>query len=286
MQESWNGKSLKWYVIMGPTKLTNNKDDYLAKPVNGKVLEKMLVKWAIEGKLKRSALNRSVTTGDDIVSNDSISAEFAVKIPAAASLPLRRDDSTPGQSQDGPVEPAKEDRFKYANESAFAKSSESEAAGTQRRADLEEQSIALRDNKLLNMGQNPRLQYHCSTDDGEHHDILSLAQPLPLTEENIGKFVDEQEKKEGSRAGSVGTSKLGYIDMPIGARTVEGEAGNECESSLLVHREPSLQHSAGLRDAVYGTAREVRYPKARPLMADVAARNGSDRTVTQADSKR
>ena len=284
MQESWNGKSLKWYVIMGPTKLTNNKDDYLAKPVNGKVLEKMLVKWAIEGKLKRSALSRSITTGNEVPTNDSMPAESAANIPAAAPFPLRREDSTPGETQDSPVESAKETRFKYANESAFAKSSESEAAGTQRRADLEEQSVALRDDKLLNIGQNPRLQQHYSTDDSEHHDIPALGQPLPLTQENIGKFIDEQ--KEESRAGSVGTSKLGYIDMPIGPQTVLGKEGNESESSLLVHQEQSQQDNASLRESVDGTAREVRPARARPLVANVASRNGSDRTVTQVDRKR
>lgn len=35
-------------------------DDYLAKPVRGKVLENMLVKWAVEGKQQRRLLKGSM----------------------------------------------------------------------------------------------------------------------------------------------------------------------------------------------------------------------------------
>ena len=56
-------------------------DDYLAKPVQGKVLEEMLVKWALEGKRKCRVLNFPTTRQSDHDSNcdhpPSISASEA-----------------------------------------------------------------------------------------------------------------------------------------------------------------------------------------------------------------
>lgn len=158
-------------------------DDYLAKPVKSKLLEKMLVKWAIEGRRKTAKIMSS-TNNEDQHGVASTSAPTT-----AASLSAKDHPQVPGL----PVEPettaqaltTRLDRLHYQSDAAFARTSEDEGDRAMRRIHAQERDTKLRDDKLLSLG-GPQLI---------HHDISQgreIEPSMPLTEENIEKLVHEQ----------------------------------------------------------------------------------------------
>ena len=111
------------------------QDDYLAKPVRGKTLEDMLLKWAMEGK-RRSRLRKAFQPPH--VDNSSICTESTPNSPTDPVSPPRdiEDDQTPAAS----------------NASKAMNKGKSKVVMN---LFSEEQAIILRDEKLL-AASNPR----------------------------------------------------------------------------------------------------------------------------------
>ncbi|QIW95271.1 hypothetical protein AMS68_000789 [Peltaster fructicola] len=113
-------------------------DDYLAKPVKKPLLEKMLVKWAIEGKRKRAAL--------------------------ASNIPIRPQahSMTSFQSHSAHSESAEEhlsselERLEFVRRAALERSSETIDEYALRKQEADEKAITLRDDILLEAGDDPK----------------------------------------------------------------------------------------------------------------------------------
>lgn len=164
-------------------------DDYLAKPVKGKTLEKMLVKWASKSRSKSSCDSQHTD-------HDSNCGDVSGTDPRPATQPVVTADDS-GHS------------------CAIAASTglpgtESEGNRGLRSLEAEEKATALRDHKLLEASQSS---------DPHHRPPVSMQGPTrpgppmaALTVENVGKLGREQEARQiRAQASEDGDfSTLGY----------------------------------------------------------------------------
>ncbi|KXS98134.1 hypothetical protein AC578_9392 [Pseudocercospora eumusae] len=147
-------------------------DDYLSKPVKKPNLEKMIVKWAIEGKRKRAELRRN---------------------PRAFQRPSnpRNHSSFTTQSDNSMHTPQEHlaseiDRLEFVHESTFRTSAETEAERAERQQRAEEQAIALRDHELIEAGDDPKSKLGKGVSDEQYPS--QAASKTALTAENMEKF--------------------------------------------------------------------------------------------------
>ena len=163
-------------------------DDYLAKPVKGKTLENMLIKWALKSKRKaRLEANRASWQ----TSHDS-----TCSVPENVTAPTRDDGSTPvdsttKQPSDGS---GSADSGRVIADSSALPGPESEGDRGMQRVEAEEKATSLRDDKLL----------AASTSHINHNTLAlnSRSRPGPptaaLTEENMGRLDREQDEAHGA----------------------------------------------------------------------------------------
>ncbi|KAK5112513.1 hypothetical protein LTR62_004270 [Meristemomyces frigidus] len=127
-------------------------DDYLAKPVKKPNLERMLVKWAIEGKRKRAEAATAALSGP----NPSDELNRSSKRP-----PNDRSHSSFLSEGSSTVSPQEQltselDRLEEYHRNAMARSSEAPGDIAIRRQQAEEKAITLRDDVLLESGEDPK----------------------------------------------------------------------------------------------------------------------------------
>jgi hypothetical protein len=170
--------------------------DYLAKPVKGKLLEKasyskptggsanvqkMLVKWALEGR-RKTAKDKPSTSDNDrhgvAIPNSKVGSR-AKDHPREAGISVESETTALALT-------AELDRLHYQSDAAFARSNENEGERAMRRIHAEERDTKLRDEKLLSL-VGPQLIRHNSSQ-GPHNEPS-----MPLTEANIEKLVHEQD---------------------------------------------------------------------------------------------
>lgn len=152
--------------------------DYLAKPVKGKLLEKMLVKWALEN--HRRKLAKTYRTGPS-KDNPSATAQKHHDQPQIFQLAAKSETTAPN-----PAWTAELDRLHFESNAALAKSSESDETRTLRRIEAEELASNLRDDKLLSLTGGSQIHRHDSYQaaGGPTH---------ALTQENMQKLAHEQD---------------------------------------------------------------------------------------------
>ncbi|KAF2869340.1 putative histidine kinase HHK6p [Massariosphaeria phaeospora] len=156
-------------------------DDYLAKPVRGKLLEKMLVKWAIQGpKSAKEDLQRRTSTPAPSNASVSTTAQRLNDQLQIAQRPVGSE--TAAQS---PSLTAKLDRIHYQSSTALAKSSETGAERAMRRINQAEKASDLRDDRLLGLTGS---QNH-----GQSSYQESGAPTHALTQANMQKLAHEQD---------------------------------------------------------------------------------------------
>lgn len=139
-------------------------DDYLAKPVKGKTLERMLIKWALEAKSKRQA---------------SVPAA-----PAHGDLEHARSSCSVS-----PVSSGSDRQAQHIAATNALPGTESEGDRGLRRVEAEEKAESLRNNKLIAASggdsRNPPTRMDSQ--------VAKLGQSTTaLTEENMGKLAHEQ----------------------------------------------------------------------------------------------
>ncbi|KAH7060592.1 hypothetical protein B0J12DRAFT_338056 [Macrophomina phaseolina] len=244
-------------------------DDYLAKPVRGKLLEKMLVKWAVASKRKseKNAKTEAAQgssrdeahvpetiqeSGDD--ENDQ--ANSSVESSKSASQPPRTESIDFGQQQPpgkrDSLTPALERISSYRESTAMRDTIETEGDRTERRAQAEEKAADLRDTKLISSSNNPRGQPQLSpgpAKDAERRDAERRGAPShALTRENMEKLVEAQE--DGRRMKSSDSiPRLGSSRGPSsGGTKKDGKGGWKGKaadnmSSLAHGVEKALQRS-------------------------------------------
>lgn len=164
---------------------TAGMDDYLAKPVKKPHLEKMLVKWAIEGRKKRAELRSNPAALKARPANPRAASSFASE--SSTSM------QTPQEQISGHL-----DRLEYAHRAAIEQSAESEGDRSLRQLHAEEQAIALRDNELIEAGEDPRKRLGKLGDDALVEEPSSTA----LTAENMSKFALNNRMQKLARAES------------------------------------------------------------------------------------
>ncbi|KAF2682689.1 putative histidine kinase group protein-like protein [Lentithecium fluviatile CBS 122367] len=168
-------------------------DDYLAKPVKGKVLEKMLVKWSIEGRRKLAKPSQP-RIAEDLQRGLSTSAPSTNARVSAASLNSHDQPHIPQL----PVEsettaPDLLDRLHFESDTALTLSNETDGDRALRRIHAEEMASSLRDDKLLSL-TGPEIHRH-----GSYQDVQDKSQ-LPLTQENMQKLENEADPELSSKS--------------------------------------------------------------------------------------
>jgi CheY-like chemotaxis protein len=178
-------------------------DDYLAKPVKKLHLEKMLVKWAIEGRKIRAELRR----------NPSSTLLKARRHPgyARAQQSFNSDASSVMQSPEDHFAP-EVDRLEFVHTESVKQSSESAAERIERQQKAEEQAIALRDHELIEAGEDPKTKLGRLADDS----LVEAALPArdALTTENVrmharaapmARLLREADLEEDQRSSAMAT---------------------------------------------------------------------------------
>ncbi|EFQ92366.1 hypothetical protein CFE70_001238 [Pyrenophora teres f. teres 0-1] len=198
-------------------------DDYLAKPVKGKLLEKMLVKWALEGR-RKTAKGKPLTTDNDrhSVAIPSLKTKFSEK-NQLGKTGISVESETTAQALTAEL-----DRLHYQSDTALARSTENEGERAMRRIHAEERDRKLRDEKLLSL-VGPQLIRHSSSQGPQNEPSM------PLTEANIEKLVHEQ---DGDTPIARKTGSLGEVNSK-GTNKAHGMS-NKRQSSLV---RPGRQHS-------------------------------------------
>lgn len=148
-------------------------DDYLSKPVKGKVLEKMLLKWAVEGRRKERNLDRNESISLDSEysiegTNDYDESPNAATTAATSIQPTNGTNSSRTRSQKQRTNMSTElsgndletelNRLDYADVNSLTKASETTSQRHDRRLKIEEKASSLRDDKFLSVSISPEMQ--------------------------------------------------------------------------------------------------------------------------------
>ncbi|KAK6201753.1 hypothetical protein LQW54_009412 [Pestalotiopsis sp. IQ-011] len=162
-------------------------DDYLAKPVRGKMLEKMLIKWS---RSKRKSASTSDNTTDLSVSDCSETGEHCLSadIPTFAHSDIDTEAATPNERPDSGFRPEEfstslltpkpltRNGSHDVNSYPFGPPSSSSQGGQTRQLEPNELAMQLRDGKLLDAAGGADAPKH------------QLPEGDSLTEENVGKL--------------------------------------------------------------------------------------------------
>nr|POE48330.1 two-component system protein a [Quercus suber] len=156
-------------------------DDYLAKPVKKPNLERMLVKWAIEGRRKRADLAKSRAKGTENSRPPNVRSTSSF---VSESSSARQDPQEHLSSE--------LDRLEFAHRAAIEQSAGDLALQQQA---AEEKAISLRDDVLIESGEDPKLKLgHRNVPPTNDEDTRGK-----LTQENMLKFSQTDRLKQEER---------------------------------------------------------------------------------------
>ncbi|KAI9812484.1 MAG: hypothetical protein M1827_004715 [Pycnora praestabilis] len=167
-------------------------DDYLAKPVKGKTLEKMLLKWAIEGR-RKDKKDFDHSSEDLSAGHDSNCTE--VGTPDLSEIGSTSNPEAVAASSTAPS-PKTHHQLNNLSTTANFPGVETEGDRGMRRVEAEEKATSLRDDKLLQAGDP-----HLHTNPPGSIGAISARGGAALTEENIGKLTNEQPGGRNGRDG-------------------------------------------------------------------------------------
>ena len=220
-------------------------DDYLAKPVKGKTLEDMLLKWAVEGKhiSRRSIPLQTHSSDHDSNCTDPPPTDVNIE----ASIPSSENDS----------------RSRAIANSSTLPGTESEGDRGMQRVEAEEKATALRDEKLLAASDSSPYDHFPTTPPNG-------ASPRPnpptaaLTAESLGRL-DREHESDSIVLGASGLIR----ETPSG--DIDSLAGDSRDSSQDDRSTIGSLHSPRKAARARGEAMEM-------TMRGKLARNESDRS--------
>lgn len=161
-------------------------DDYLAKPVKKVNLENMLVKWAVEGKKKRAHLKLQAPAPQ----SQSGSRPSNPRTTTTTSS-FTDDSQTPQEQLASEVDRLSFARYKIEH------SSESEGDRALRHQQNEEKAISLRDDALIESGDDPKHHLGLGKSDGsQNHHSAEPTSGTALTTENMHELEQTFEKAD------------------------------------------------------------------------------------------
>ncbi|EMC95361.1 hypothetical protein BAUCODRAFT_72144 [Baudoinia panamericana UAMH 10762] len=168
-------------------------DDYLSKPVKKPNLEKMLVKWAVEGKRKRAALAKVVESGTQ--KRPRVSRKTSSFISDHAS-------QSPQEHLSSELE-----KLDFHHHAAIDRSQELPGDAAVRKREAEEKAMSLRDDALIESGEDPKTRFGRGVSDEGHEKTSATAgPPQALTAENIEMFTAPDRMAHLKRADAEGTA--------------------------------------------------------------------------------
>jgi CheY-like chemotaxis protein/anti-sigma regulatory factor (Ser/Thr protein kinase) len=150
-------------------------DDYLSKPVKKPNLERMLIKWAIEGKRKRAEQTMIGSTVSEPQSKRPVANRAHSSFVSETSTQSPQDHLA-----------SELDRLEAYHRHAIERSSEAPGDIAIRRQEAEEKAISLRDDLLLESAEDPKTKLGRGVSDEHHHNSTEAGQAL--TTENMQKF--------------------------------------------------------------------------------------------------
>ena len=201
-------------------------DDYLAKPVKAKALEKMLVKWAFQQ--KRNPQGQK-TSGSQYTDHDSSCADLESILP-------------PGKVDESPLKSVEanenNDHAREIAHKARLPGIESEGERGLRRVEAEEKAISLRDDKLL-IAANESYPDHPGGGSQGSHSVLPRPElsATALTQENVEKLGREQDNASS-------TSRIQPLSVGRGGNSHSNVAVNGEEQSQSKKERGSLSSSS------------------------------------------
>lgn len=163
-------------------------NDYLAKPVKGKTLEQMLLKWAVEKK-RKAALSSSPAVSPRAVET---SQPHLPSAPSSNVVPKEPKPSenmyVTGKSQGASeVLATKLNKLNFQSDTVFARSAETAESRSMDRLRNEEKAMQLRDQQLFASAATPKKLLGV-LGESEPQDDVPATQPSALTRENIEKL--------------------------------------------------------------------------------------------------
>jgi CheY-like chemotaxis protein len=152
-------------------------DDYLSKPVKKPNLERMLVRWALEGRRKQALL--SVNANDSARPGQSQESSYNSQSTGSHESPQDHLSS-------------ELDRLEYSQRTALERSHESVSDKAERQEQAEEKAMSLRDNLLMGAGDDPRKRLGRGPSEQNIHDAegATSAQSHMLTTANMQALDD------------------------------------------------------------------------------------------------
>ncbi|KAI9687293.1 MAG: hypothetical protein M1822_002336 [Bathelium mastoideum] len=182
-------------------------DDYLARPILSRTLEKTLVKWALDVKQKRRQDSERASSNRPVplrgLSDTTVSSGEEQR--SAPLLPQNQpgdgSHSAKGHTMATDAIDAKLNRIDIGTKTALDTSNLDESQRSLQRQHAEEKAASLRDDKLLQSSENPRLIHRTSetAQQREEQKAKRLDGQGPrhaLTQENVQRLVNKQAKHE------------------------------------------------------------------------------------------
>ena len=193
-------------------------DDYLAKPVKKPHLEKMLVKWAIEGRRKRAELEKQAKSN-----------EKTPRRPGTTpSGQLTRSGGSYRSSESSLQSPQEQlatelDRMEYKSRAAVARSAEQPGDSAMRQQKAEEKASSLRDDALMQSGEDRKALH------GSYRSEEGKTEPSrqALTIENMEKHAQDDHERNPTSPG------IGNVDRLDDTRSSVAATNGEYGTSVV-----------------------------------------------------
>lgn len=171
----------------------------------------MLLKWALEGRRKRA----------QVANNPKSQRPSGSRNPSSFTS-----DSSNLQSPHDHLS-SELIRLEFAHRAAFESSAESAGARAIRHQEAEEKAISLRDDALIESGEDPKTRLGRGlSDEGHHHDAEADA----LTAENMQKFSQSDRMEALKREESVADADASSVGATLGESQSTG-----CISRVSTH---------------------------------------------------
>jgi hypothetical protein len=205
-------------------------NDYLAKPVKGKTLEQMLLKWAVEKKRKASFVSSPAVSPSVVeIPQPRLPSAPPKSIPqketkTSADLPVPRK----GQGASD-VLATKLNKLNFQSDSMFARSAETAESRSMDRLRNEEKAMELRDQQLFASAATPKKLLGVLAETSAQDGVTST-QPSKLTRENIEKLTRNTPMDRVAQA-DVDTSSLDVtVDSNVPQRAGRPSMGTRMKS--------------------------------------------------------
>lgn len=205
-------------------------NDYLAKPVKGKTLEQMLLKWAVEKK-RKAALSSIPAVATKSVESPRPHLPSAAPSNVAQKEPNTTVDLlTPEKGQGASdVLATKLNKLNFQSDTVFARSAETAESRSMDRLRNEEKAMQLRDQQLFASAATPKKLLGVLGDTATQEEAAET-RPSALTRENIEKLTRNVPPDHVSQP-DVDTSSLDVtVDSNVQSRIGRPSMGTRMKS--------------------------------------------------------